>query len=93
MRTKGSTELAIAEWRLTWLPQLEAQAAEVRAALRRSEARRDAERAVAEAAAGEAAARAEVAAAEQAELRAHMDAEIAWARDQALGVPGLQSED
>jgi len=33
-----------------------------------------------------------VAAAEQAELRAHMDEEIAWARDQALGVPGLQSE-
>ena len=35
---------------------------------------------------------AQVAAAEQAELRAHMDEEIAWARDQALGVPGLQSE-
>ena len=34
----------------------------------------------------------QVAAAEQAELRAHMDEEIAWARDQALGVPGLQSE-
>ncbi len=34
----------------------------------------------------------QVAAAEQAELRAHMDEEIAWAQDQALGVPGLQSE-